>query len=384
MPTWDLDQLSRQPASYPAPGFEEPGVEALFYEGLSWRGRGTRVFAWYGRPSAADKKVPAMVLVHGGGGTAFAAWVRHWTARGYAAIAMDTCGCTAGGTHGNRPRHALGGPPGWGGFDQLDEPIEDQWMYHAAASVMLARTLLSSRPEVDAGRVGLTGVSWGAVLTCIVAGVDPRFRLAAHIYGCGFLGETWAERWKETGPERKARWLALWDPSAYLARAACPMLWVVGTDDIAFPIREVQKSYRLPRGPRTLVMPVHLKHGHEEGWAPREIGAFADGILKGGVPLARVTGQGVSKGRAWAAFEAACPVRKAELNFTRDSGPWRERRWETVAADLDAAAGRTSAPEPEGATQYYLNLFDDRGLLVSAEHVERRPSAVGRQPSAMA
>ena len=33
-----------------------------------------------------------MVLVHGGGGTAFAEWVKAWTSRGYAAIAMDTCG----------------------------------------------------------------------------------------------------------------------------------------------------------------------------------------------------------------------------------------------------------------------------------------------------
>jgi hypothetical protein len=34
-----------------------------------------------------------MVLIHGGGGTAFADWVRLWTGRGYAAIAMDLCGC---------------------------------------------------------------------------------------------------------------------------------------------------------------------------------------------------------------------------------------------------------------------------------------------------
>lgn len=30
-----------------------------------------------------------MVLVHGGGGTAFADWVKLWTARGYAAISMS-------------------------------------------------------------------------------------------------------------------------------------------------------------------------------------------------------------------------------------------------------------------------------------------------------
>jgi len=47
------------------------GVKALTFEGLPFRGRPTRVFAWLGLPSVQnDEKLPAMVLVHGGGGTA--------------------------------------------------------------------------------------------------------------------------------------------------------------------------------------------------------------------------------------------------------------------------------------------------------------------------
>ncbi|MFZ2654940.1 MAG: acetylxylan esterase, partial [Victivallales bacterium] len=80
------------PELFPAEGFEYPGVKALFYEGMPYNGRRTRVFAWYGVPDNAKGKVPAMVLVHGGGGTAFADWIRLWNSRGYAAIAMDTCG----------------------------------------------------------------------------------------------------------------------------------------------------------------------------------------------------------------------------------------------------------------------------------------------------
>jgi hypothetical protein len=73
------------PAMYPAPGLEAPGVRALFYEGPVWRGQPTRLFAWYGAPAVKPgRRVPAMVLVHGGGGTAFARWVRLWVERGYA------------------------------------------------------------------------------------------------------------------------------------------------------------------------------------------------------------------------------------------------------------------------------------------------------------
>ena len=71
---------------YPAPEFESKGVRGIFYDGLPWKGKPTRVFAWYGSPPVPkETKLPAMVLVHGGGGTAFADWVRLWTGRGYAA-----------------------------------------------------------------------------------------------------------------------------------------------------------------------------------------------------------------------------------------------------------------------------------------------------------
>ena len=97
---WDLSALYRTPHTYPAAGFDEPGVRAVFYDGLSFQGKPTRVFAWIGTPEhAAGTKVPGIVLVHGGGGSAFAEWVGRWTSRGYAAIAMDLNGEVPTGTY---------------------------------------------------------------------------------------------------------------------------------------------------------------------------------------------------------------------------------------------------------------------------------------------
>ena len=89
---WNLEELHRPPPAYPAPGFSAHGVTALFYAGEPFQGKETRVFAWIGIPEGASRPVPGMVLVHGGGGTAFADWMRLWMARGYAAIAMDLNG----------------------------------------------------------------------------------------------------------------------------------------------------------------------------------------------------------------------------------------------------------------------------------------------------
>jgi hypothetical protein len=84
------------------------------------------------------------------------------------------------------------------------------------------------------------------------------------VYGCGFLGENsaWLADFKKMGEARAARWLSMWDPSVYLPRAKLPMLWVTGTNDFAYPMDSLQKSYRLPSGPRALCITVRMPHGH--------------------------------------------------------------------------------------------------------------------------
>jgi hypothetical protein len=95
----------------------ESTVKALYYEGAPYQGKPTRVFAYLGFPKVSPgTQVPGIVLVHGGGGSAFEVWVRQWNARGYAAIVMDTCGCIPVGSYGNWTRSRHGGPVGWGGW----------------------------------------------------------------------------------------------------------------------------------------------------------------------------------------------------------------------------------------------------------------------------
>jgi len=373
---WDMKTLSVAPKMADASQYSSNDVKAIFYEGLPWKGKPTRVFAYYGIPTTDGKaKVPAMVLVHGGGGTAFASWVRFWVSHGYAAIAMDTSGCTSNPNkrHPNK-RHEDGGPAGWGGFDQIDQPIEDQWTYHAVADVILANSLIRSFPQVDADKVGITGISWGGYLTCIVAGVDSRFRCAVPVYGCGFLGDNsvWSVDFEKMGPEKTNKWLKLWDPSVYLSHAGMPMLWVTGSNDFAYPLDSLQKSYRLSRGSRTLGVRVRMGHGHGDSKEP-EILAMTESLFMNGVPLARITKIGRDDRNAWAFAESAAPIQKVELNFTTDTGKWQDRKWQTMPAAWDAKTGKTSAALPEATAVYYFNFVDNRGFVVSSEHEVIKP-----------
>ena len=364
-----------------APSESDSVIRPIFYESLPYRGTPTRTFAYFGVPK--DRPcVGGMVLLHGGGGTAFAHWVKLWNERGYAAIAMDLCGSLPLGADGQpHPHHPEGGPPGWGGFDQLDEPDRDQWAYHAVANAILAHSLLRSIPEVPTDRIGLTGISWGGYLTCIVAGVDPRFRFAIPVYGCGFINESplWPEIFTQPDGKYAERWMTRWDPSVYLPHAMMPILWVNGTNDFAFPLDAYQKSYQLPPGERTLCIPVRMPHYHF--LTPEEIRRFADTFCCDGVPLAKIDtpefpdttsddGNNNADGRSVAVTfndSDTISVVRAELNYTADTGVWANREWHTLPAELGDR--RATARLPDNAVTFYFNLFDEQNCIVSSERL---------------
>ena len=371
---WDISVLQKTPIVFDTDIITSPGIRAVFFQSLPWRGKPTRVFAWIGIPERkTNQKVPAIVLVHGGGGTAFAEWVRLWTKRGYAAIAMDTCGAVPKGSYGKWQRHEHGGPAGWGGFDQINQPIGDQWTYHAVADVILAHSLIRSLPEVEPDKIGITGISWGGYLTCITAGVDSRFKFAIPVYGCGFLGENsaWLQTFQNMPAEKSVKWLRLWDPSSHLPNSKMPFLWVTGTNDFAYPMDSLKKSYHLPTGSRKLTVRIRMPHGHGgAGENPEEIHAFANSIVKNGKPLATVTGQGTKDSTAWARFTSQSPLQSAQLNYTKDTGQWQKRLWNKMDASIDKNTNTVKATLPEGTKVYYFNLTDNAGLISSTEHIE--------------
>ncbi|NQT38143.1 MAG: alpha/beta fold hydrolase, partial [Planctomycetes bacterium] len=312
---------------------------------------------------------PAMVLVHGGGGTAFAEWATLWARRGYAALAMDLAGCGPG-----RKRMPDGGPPQddnakFGDF--TDEQAKRMWTYHAVAAVVRGHSLLASREEVDPGRIGITGISWGGYLTCIVAGIDDRLKVAVPVYGCGFLHENsvWLDRFAKMSPPQADRWVRYFDPSRYLGGVDCPILFVNGTNDFAYPLDSYQKCYRLVPGRTDLAIRVRMPHGHQQGWAPKEIGLFVDSVLTGGKPLARLGPMNTSGARVSAGFTADVPVATGSLHYTADTGPWQKRSWHTVDAVVDEKTVRADLPA-ERPLVYFLSLTDSRGAMVCSEHAE--------------
>jgi hypothetical protein len=240
------------------------------------------------------------------------------------------------------------------------------WTYHAVANIIRAHSLLASLPEVDPARIAVTGLSWGGYLTCIVAGLDHRFKAAVPVYGCGFLGEN--SIWKDGSlarmtPEARELWLKTFDPSEYLAYTQCPILFLNGTHDFAYPLDSYQKSYRLVRPAlRHVSIVMKLPHGHI--WTFPEVDQFIDRTLNKKPfpeigPL-KTTVQTITA-------KSTAPIKSANLHYTTNTGPWQKREWTTLPATISSKTIQAQIPITPHLT-YFITATTEDNLRISSEY----------------
>ena len=382
---WNREELYKVPKSWKNQDPFRGEVTPMWLEGEPYRGKPTRLFTFLGLPEGASpsNKVPGIVLVHGGLGTAYPEWVRLWTRRGYAAITVDNCGqLPAMGADGKWMANPDGGPRGWGeeAVKHLDEPLREQWMYHAIAASVRAHSYLRSLDCVDAANVGVTGISWGGFQTCILAALDERFAYAVPVYGCGFNDEPGgimsAERYGARGPA----WSKLWDPVRFLPYVKVPLLWVDGTNDHAFSLDRVMRSADLAKGESQFCTRLRMVHAHgAPGEAPAEILAFADHYARGAKDIVRVTSAKLEGGEMVVKFTAnGRRLVRAELLWTCDGAgtPYPERRWESrELKDFAPERGCVRVRLEKGTAQALVNLIADDGLIFSSRTLKTSKSA---------
>lgn len=383
---WNLAELKQTPKMHWVS--QDGPVHSLLYSGERFQGAETEVFAFYASPATlgeakGDEKFPGVVLIHGGGGTAFAEWTWLWAKRGYAAIAMDLSGSRpidpvydADGVpvlnqtakQDTRTRLPNGGP-GHGHtekFDSIGGDISDDWPYHAVASVVRAHSLLRSFPEVIADRTAVTGISWGGYTTCLVASVDDRFQAAVPVYGCGFLfeGESVQKPAIDKLGERREQWIRAYDPSSLLVHCRVPILFVNGTNDVHYPLDSYQKSFDVVPGRKQMRIEVNMRHGHPAGWAPQEIGLFIDSFCRGGKPLPVPGKLAIEGDQVRLAYTSAVPLKSAALHYTTDGGLRSKRTWKSLPAEIGAAT--VVAPKPPAeANTWFISLTDQRDAMTT-------------------
>ena len=125
---------------------------------------------------------PAVIVLHGTGGSknGMLPRLRDLAGAGFVAVAID------GRYHGERAGAA---PPG--GLSSYHEAIvrayrtrrEHPFLYDSVWDVMRLIDYLDTRADVDAARIGLTGISKGGMETYLTAAVDLRVAVAVPVIG---------------------------------------------------------------------------------------------------------------------------------------------------------------------------------------------------------
>ena len=360
-----------------------PNIKAIWIDGVNLGTKATKVFAYIGFPTGAskDKKVPAVVLQHGGGGYAYPNWVKMWNDKGYAAIAIGNTGYypakegitdyynpsswTRNLTREMREKDPRLLPPDNDGMGSSTGAVNRMWMYHAVAQTAIANSLLRADERVNPDQIGITGISWGGVITSIAIGYDARFAFAVPVYGSGYLYE--ALSWMKNN-FNSAGTKELWDASLKLKTVKMPVLWLCWTNDNCFSINSNDKSFAdTENGVLSMIM--NMGHGHAQGWDQPEIYKFADSVVKNGQPLTTCATQPqaankisftINKPSDAASVTARVCYIKEKMTYSPNGllhiqgQDTIDQEWQFVNCTVDG--NKISATIPSDAYSYYVEI----------------------------
>lgn len=355
----------------------ESNIKGLFLDGLDYKGKKTKVFCWYGTPANVEegKKYPAVVLAHGGGGTAFHQWVKKWNDKGYFAIAIALEGQAPGERtkdakgRPQHPTHEFSGPQRQGFFlDVVKEDLQNQWFYHAVADIIMANSFLRNQPNIDTDKIGITGISWGGILTNVTTGIDDRFAFAVPVYGCGFLPETplYSKQLGYLSAKQRDFYLTHWEPSLYIPNHKQPTLFVNGTNDLHFTMNSFTKSYKASNAEKYVYVEHNMRHGHYPGWQPGAIYDFANYIINNDKkPITASLTNKTSTNQL--IFNTKGNVTKSHLYYTTNYADWGKEsyKWIEKEAEVNSANNQVQVQLPENAVAYFINITDKDGVSYS-------------------
>ncbi|MFT5145502.1 MAG: dienelactone hydrolase [Polaribacter sp.] len=353
----------------------QSNIKGLFFKGLDYKGKSTKVFCWYGEPKNMDKskKTPAVVLVHGGGGTAFPQWVKQWTDRGYIAISVALEGQIPGERIKDKddklqhPTFKFSGPQRQRFFqDVVTEKLEDQWFFHAVADVLIAKSLLKSFPQVDETKIGITGISWGGILTNVITGLDNDFAFSVPVYGCGFLQETphYSKMLMRLSKEQQEFYLKNWEPSLYIPFQKQPTLFVNGTNDFHFTMNSFTKTFEASNSEKYSYVKYNMKHGHWPGWESETIYDFADYVIKNDKKPQTVNLKNLDSNNKLT-YSFSGDVKSANLYYSTDVDDWGSKSYTWIETDANVTKNEITATLPKKAVAYFLNTTNNKGIVYS-------------------
>ncbi len=341
-----------------------------------WQGKPVRVFGYYAYPAAHEGKLPALLLVHGGGGYATISRVTEAAGRGYAALSIDLPGKGP-----LRESHSRSTGPDMTvkQIFTVKPTLESNYLYNAVLAQMRSISFLCSRPEVDPERIGLFGVSWGGATGLLTASIDKRVKCFVDLFGSGLLweGSTWHDYFTKLPEGEFQVWEDNFDASRYVSDISVPVLGVTGTNDNCYYLHRFMRTMRgIDPAPDLLLranldhkvddaaheafykwLDAQLKDAHED--SPPSLKSLRIEATRDGVSVAINAGGKIA-------------VRRAEVCHGEVGGSgWTNRRWKTEKCKLGPRRTWWTAEVKLSAPLTYLFAtvhFEDGSALSTPVH----------------
>ena len=293
-------------------------------------------FAYIGFPEGPvpEGGFPGIVLIHGGGGTAYPQYTEFWVKQGYAVIALDW--------YNQRPIPPVNSKasrtslPGGRRQDHVSN----------VANMVLAHSLLRSLKNVNPDKTAFVGLSWGSWYGAIVASVDPRFKGGVEIY-CGDVKRPSSKLGKSLVGGR------------FHHAAKIPLYWVAGTNDRNVTLESLDRGFRECAKLENKSLVIRLPHSH--------VGFYFDSCLrmaahftKGepGLPkLSDITQNGNTVSAK--ILDPGKGVQFAVLCYTDSKEEaYHKRVWKSIPAKIEKDV--ITAELPAGAHQFFLSAYEKK------------------------
>ena len=171
---------TRVPLDATARQRQEPG-DAIVEEISFAAEAGERVPGLLIKPRGAERRRTVVIVLHGTGGSkeGMTGRLRELAARGFVAVAID------GRYHGARAGSKSDGMSAYESaiLRAYRTGKEHPFLFDTVWDVMRLIDYLETRQDVDARRIGLTGISKGGMETYLAAAADPRIAVAVPLIG---------------------------------------------------------------------------------------------------------------------------------------------------------------------------------------------------------
>ncbi len=373
---WNWDELRKVPFDIEVVSARDDmgyRVSNLYFTSEQTPNGPNRIFAVFARPINPPKRVPALLMIHGGGGHADAA-AALWSAQslGCATLYVDWSGKDIPGPdHFTKWRHEFPSP--YSETARMTPTARDNALYHIVVALHRALDYMGEQPEVDMSKVAAFGGSWGGYLSLLLAGTDDRVGCVMSAFGAGGWVEAHSALSKgieQLPADQRAEWFAMFDAISYAKQTKAAVLMTTASNDHYFWLGGLMRHYQQLPGKKHLVIVPNSDHGSggprwtDAGWP------WVREYFKGEDNFSQIVNGSLrrrSRTYTWTA-QGPNPIEKASLYFSPGKVDWPSRYWIEFPARKRGSKWEAELPEhfARMAGQAYATVFDTNGIPSSS------------------